>query len=86
MGCTHGNARRALIFYKKAYEQDRSRIDILERSALTASRLGLHAEAAEAYAELARRSPNDPRWPAAIGKEKSHADWDKVVSPTTRNP
>jgi tetratricopeptide (TPR) repeat protein len=57
-----GNTRRALLLYNKALEADPGRDDLLERVALSASRLGLHAEARDAYAKLAERHPEDPRW------------------------
>jgi tetratricopeptide (TPR) repeat protein len=73
---SRGHSRRALAFYKKALERDPGREDLLETIATSSSRLGLHAEAAEAYEKLAERHPDDPRWGEAARRERAatHAE------------
>jgi tetratricopeptide (TPR) repeat protein len=68
-----GNTRRALALYKRAVERAPEREDLLVSVAELAAASGLHGEALEAYTTLARRQPADPRWPAAMARERELA-------------
>jgi len=65
-----GNPRRALMFYRRARERYPFRDDIWEEDAHSASLLGLHAEALDAYMELVKRHPEHPEWTAAAARER----------------
>lgn len=66
-----GNSRRALALYRKASERFPERDESLVSEATTASAIGLHAEALDAFGKLARRHPEDASWSAAIARERS---------------
>jgi tetratricopeptide (TPR) repeat protein len=64
-----GRTRRSLSYYKKAWERDPSRLDLLEIVAAKSERLGLHAEALDAYQKLAEKFPDEPKWKAGVARE-----------------
>ena len=68
-----GNPRRALGFYKRAY--DRAQNDaFLEAIARLAASAGLHTEAADGYERLARKHPEEAaRWQRAAAREREAA-------------
>jgi hypothetical protein len=68
--------RRALMFMKKAWEQDTENDTLLAQVASMASAQGLHGEALEAYSKLSARHPSDTRWTEAVNRERKE---------TTRN-
>lgn len=60
-----GSYVRAIALYKRAAEADPDNADApLQRAAELAERLGLNAEALDAYDRLARRHPEQPQWRA----------------------
>ena len=66
-----GNLRRALAFYRKAYERSPEREENLAAAAGAASALGLHAEALEDYAKLAKHHPDNGAWQVATVTERA---------------
>jgi tetratricopeptide (TPR) repeat protein len=67
-----GNTRRALAFYQRAYarlEDD----SLLESVARVAASAGLHMEAADSYARLARKHPDQGSWEQAAAAERDAA-------------
>ncbi|WP_394851232.1 O-antigen ligase family protein [Pendulispora rubella] len=65
-----GNLRRALMFFRRARERYTSRDDVVSARAHTAARLGLHAEALDEFAELAKRHPDNPDWAQKVTHER----------------
>jgi hypothetical protein len=68
-----GNQRRALALYRRAHAQAPEQDGPLDSIARLAGSIGLHAEAADAYRELAHRHPGQPRWTAAADEERAAA-------------
>jgi tetratricopeptide (TPR) repeat protein len=68
-----GNQQRALGLYRRAHVRSPEQDEPLESIARLAGSLRLHAEAAEAYAELARRHPRDPGWISRADEEHAAA-------------
>jgi len=68
-----GNQRRALALYKRASQRVPQDDALLETVAGLAAGLGLHAEAAEDYGQLAVRHPADSQWRLAAQQEKDQA-------------
>jgi hypothetical protein len=68
-----GNQQKALALYKLASQRVPQDDALLEAVAGLAAGSGLHAEAAEDYAQLARRHPEDSRWKRAEQQEKDVA-------------
>jgi hypothetical protein len=65
-----GNQRNAMSLYAKAQKRAPERNDLVERVAQIASRLGLHAEALEAYRKLGRMNPETEKWRQLENSEK----------------
>ncbi len=63
-----GNMRRAVVLYKRAYEADPMRDDILEHIGGLAFQVGLTAEAVDAYGRLAARHPENPVWATRVAE------------------
>ncbi len=68
-----GNPQRARVLYKQAYERAPEEDGLLESIARLAASGGLHAEAADDYAQLGRRHPDDARWSKAVNVERDAA-------------
>jgi hypothetical protein len=68
-----GNQRRALVFYRRAHTRSGEQDGPVASIARLASAMGLHAEAAEAYAELARRHPTESKWNSSADQERAAA-------------
>jgi tetratricopeptide (TPR) repeat protein len=68
-----GNQRKALELYKRASQRVPQNDALVETVAALAAAAGLHAEAAEDYAQLLRRHPEEARWKAAAQQEKDIA-------------
>jgi tetratricopeptide (TPR) repeat protein len=67
-----GNSRRALIYYKRAF--DRSPDDeFLQAAARLAASSGLHTEAEQDYERLARRHPEQANWRSAAEQQRDAA-------------
>jgi hypothetical protein len=78
----HGNARKALSLYRRAYEQSGEDEALLERLARLAAEAGLHAEAAKDYELLSRKRPEEARWKdAAIDQRLAAARAAAGISP-----
>ena len=68
-----GNLRRALGFYRRAYERSENDA-FLEAVARLAASAGLHTEAADGYERLARKHPEEAaRWQRAAATEREAA-------------
>ena len=65
-----GGGRRALAFVKRAWERAPERDDLLADIAQRADAQGLHGEALDSYMKLDARHPEDPRWKAAMIRER----------------
>jgi tetratricopeptide (TPR) repeat protein len=68
----HGNLRKALALYRRAYDRAPSD-NLLEQIAALASRAALHAESAADYEILMRRQPDVTRWREAVAREREAA-------------
>jgi len=68
-----GNEQRAHALYKRAYSYAPEDDGLLEAIARSAAAVGLHVEAAEGYAQLARRHPAEAKWARAAGEERNAA-------------
>ncbi len=68
-----GYSRKALSVYKRGFERAPDNDWILENIARLAAEVGLHAEAAEDYAQLSQRRPTEARWKAALETERGAA-------------
>ncbi len=68
-----GQLQRALAACRRGHERVPEDVDLLECTARLAARAGLHAEAAEDYAELVRRRPDEGKWRDAEVAERSAA-------------
>ena len=68
-----GNPRKAMALYRRAYESAPDSDLPLESVARIAAGLSLYAEAADDYAILARRHPEDTRWTAAAEAQRRAA-------------
>ncbi len=81
-----GNGRRALALYKNAAERAPERDDLLETVAQLATSVGLPGEALDAYARLAQRHPDEPRFAEAVtrAKEAVQRNLARHLSDTTR--
>ncbi len=66
-----GNTSRALVFLRHAAQITPERTDVLEPVASHAARLGLHADALDAYEKLARLNPNHPEYAALANRERA---------------
>lgn len=66
-----GNSRRALSFFKRAYERSPDSDTFLEAAARIAESSGLHTEAEDDYRRLAQKHPDQPNWRSAA--EQQHA-------------
>lgn len=62
---------RALAFERKAFETSPDCDSCLANVASYASRLGLHAEAMEAYAKLSKRHPDEPSYARSEANERN---------------
>jgi tetratricopeptide (TPR) repeat protein len=65
-----GNAVRALALYKQAWEREPDSSPVLTSMATLAARLGLHAEAAGYYQQLAEQHPADAAWAKAANEQR----------------
>lgn len=63
-----GNTTRAVALYRRALDVAPEREDLLEHIGELGARPGGLADALAAYDTLARRHPEDPRWPARIAE------------------
>jgi O-antigen ligase/tetratricopeptide (TPR) repeat protein len=68
-----GNQRRALLFYKRAFNRAPDADRLLQAIAPLAAAIGMHAEAADDYDRLARKFPSDPRWASAANQQRDAA-------------
>jgi hypothetical protein len=68
-----GFPRRALANYRRALDWSPSDEAVLAAIGRLAAQLGLHAEAADAYAHLVRLHPNDAKWRKAEVDERASA-------------
>jgi hypothetical protein len=59
-----GHYPRAVVLYKRAFELRPDREDLMEQIGALGEHDGVRGEAIIAYGLLARRHPEDPRWPA----------------------
>lgn len=66
---SRGQPVRALAFYRRAHERYPTNELALEQVGAAASAAGLHAEARDAYARLAKLHPDDARWSDAERRE-----------------
>ncbi len=69
----HGFSGKALGLYRRVFERAPEDDTALESIARLAAQTGLHAEAAEDYAQLGRRHPTDERWKTAEEAERREA-------------
>jgi tetratricopeptide (TPR) repeat protein len=74
-----GDRRRAMTFYKRAYDRSPENDGLLEAAARLAASAGLHTEARGDYERLARRHPADGKWQRAADDERDAAL--KTVAP-----
>ncbi|MCL2449600.1 MAG: O-antigen ligase family protein [Polyangiaceae bacterium] len=65
-----GAPRKALALYRRALDRVPDDEGVLEAIGRLAARLGMHAEAADSFAHLARLHPMDPRWREAETAER----------------
>jgi tetratricopeptide (TPR) repeat protein len=72
-----GSPRKALALYRRAFQRQADDA-LLARMAALAASLGLHAEAAEDYEQLARRHPDDARWRRSAQAEHDAATREAV--------
>jgi hypothetical protein len=68
-----GDGRRALVLYKRAYEQSPDNDTLLVAAAHLAASSGLHVEAEQDYERLARKHPEDVAWRKAAADERDMA-------------
>jgi O-antigen ligase len=68
-----GNTRRALALYKRAHELEPDAAEFLLSVATVAARLGLHAEAADCYEQLAAKNPSDASWHQTAVQQRNAA-------------
>jgi tetratricopeptide (TPR) repeat protein len=68
-----GHLMKALTIYKKAYGFWPDNYILIERTARIASELGLHAQAADDYALLAKQRASDPHYSQAERAERAAA-------------
>jgi hypothetical protein len=68
-----GHPQRAFAVCRHGHERVPEDVDLLQCSARLAARAGLHAEAAEEYAELVRRRPDEAALREALGVEQAAA-------------
>jgi tetratricopeptide (TPR) repeat protein len=74
-----GSPRKALSFYRRAYERSPQDDELLATIARLAAENGLHAEAADSYERLARRHPEETRWRTAAAIERQVASGSVVT-------
>jgi tetratricopeptide (TPR) repeat protein len=65
------NPRRAIGYYKLAFERAPERDDLLVSLAKLAEATGMHGEALDAYGKLAQRHPEAPEWVAATARVRA---------------
>jgi hypothetical protein len=68
-----GDALKALSLYRRAYAKTPEDEALLQTCARLAAQVGLHAEAAQDYEQLAHMHPADPVWRRAAGNERDQA-------------
>jgi hypothetical protein len=68
-----GEVQRAFAACRRGHERVPEDVELLACSARLAARAGLHAEAAQEYAELARRRPDNAQWREAEIAERAAA-------------
>ena len=76
-----GNPRRAFAFLERAHERAPDDEQLLSDVAQLASKVELHAEALNAYQELARLHPGDPKWREAVSAERVAAAHSALAAP-----
>jgi tetratricopeptide (TPR) repeat protein len=78
-----GHLGRAITFYKRVAEISPDDDASLEHVAELSAKIGLFGEALEAYSRLARRHPEDPRWPAQLGAIRTKMEEERLSAPRT---
>lgn len=68
-----GNRGRALLLFKRAADEVPDRDDLVERVAIQAQAAGLHAFAADSYAKLSMRHPENDAFAQAAKREAAAA-------------
>lgn len=70
---SRGNLTRAVVLLRRGVQSDPDRVELLASLASHASRLGLHAEAADAYTRLASLVPGEPSYRQLATSERTAA-------------
>jgi tetratricopeptide (TPR) repeat protein len=68
-----GSRGAALALYKRAHDRVPDDDTFLQNVARLAAETGRHAEAADAYDDLGKHHPTDPRWSTAAAEERRAA-------------